>query len=136
MTDRFQQHVAQGRSPQLVKDRDPQDDPATPDGYAAVRRIRSFHFADVVFRRHDGTTQAFPWVYLRSWLGDGKGTRLTLIWPEMVVSLTGRHLDTIEENIMRRIVAEFRQVAPGQADQVPAGVPVILTMDVDIPEQV
>lgn len=134
MNDRFQQFVSGQRpaaTPQLVKQGEPEaDDVAQPAGYEAVRRIRSFSFADVVFRSHNGAAQAFPAYALRTWLADGAGRRLTLIWPEGEVLMTGRHLNLIEEDLMRRIVAEFRQVAPSAADAVPAAVPVIETLDI------
>lgn len=130
MTDRFQQFVGGQRGPQLVKDGEPQDDPAQPDGYQAARRIRSFHFADVVFRSHTGAAQAFPWVQLRGWLRDETGRRMTFVWPEAVVKLTGRHLDQLEEDVMRRILAELRQIAPAHADKLPAETPVIVGMEI------
>lgn len=137
MTDSFQAMIQGARTPQLVKDAGPKeqapaDDAARPESYEAMRRIRSFHFSDVVFRQHSGAAQAFPWGFMRSWLCDETGTRLTLVWPEAVVTLTGRHLDLIEEPMMRRIVAELRQVAPGKAAAVPAGVPVIITMEIGL----
>lgn len=130
MTDRFQQYVGAQRGPQLVKDSEPEDDPARPDGYQAARRIRSFHFSDVVFRTHKGAAQAFPWAQLRGWVRDDTGRRLTFVWPEGVVVLTGLHLDQLEEDILRRILAELRQVAPAEAGKVPEGTPVIFTMEV------
>lgn len=131
MNDRFQQFVRPTASPQLVKQGEPvADDDARPSGYEAVRRIRSFSFADVVFRFHNGAAQAFPAYALRTWLADGAGQRLTLIWPEGEVSMSGRHLDLIEEDLMRRIVAEFRQVAPSAAADLPTGVPVIEMLEI------
>ena len=135
MNDRFQQFVTAQRppapAPQLVKQGEPEaDDAARPEAYEAVRRIRSFSFADVVFRFHNGAAQAFPAYALRTWLADGAGRRLTLIWPEGEVSMTGRHLVQLEEHLMRRIVAEFRQVAPMAADSVPDGTPVIETLEI------
>ena len=108
----------------------PEDDAARPDGYEAVRRIRSYHFADVIFRSHRGAAQAFPWSHLRSWLRDDGGQRMSFVWPEAVVVLTGRHLDRFEEDVMRRIVAEFRQVTPGDGGSLLPGVPVIVTMEI------
>lgn len=132
MTDsRFQQRLAALNGPQLVKDA-PQDDAAEPASYEAVRRIRSFHFYDVAFRFHTGAVQAFPWAHLRGWLRDDDGRRVSFIWPEAMVVLTGRHLDTIEEDVMRRIVAELRQAAPGEADTIAAGVPVITGLEVHL----
>lgn len=129
MSDRFQNYVRPAAA-QLVKNGEPiADDEARPKGYEAVRRIRSYSFADMVMRRHDGSAQAFPAHALRTWIADGRGRHLTLIWPEGEVSMTGRHLDLIEEDLMRRIVAEFRQVAPS-ADDVADGVPVIETLDI------
>lgn len=119
-----------GSRPELVKDSVPEDDAANPDGYEAVRRIRSFHFSDVIFRSHRGSAQAFPWAYLRSWVIDETGQRMSFIWPEAVVILTGRNFRVFEEDVMRRIVAEFRQVRPGQGDDVPPGLPVIETIDI------
>ena len=131
MTDSpFQALVREREGPKLVKNSAPDDDPASPDGYQAVRRIRSFQFADVVFRTHRGAVQAFPWSHLRTWAHDDTGRRMTLIWPEVVVVLTGRGLDNLHEDLMRRIIAELRQVAPGQADAVPPGLPVIESMDI------
>lgn len=132
MTDRFQQFVNGARGPQLVKDGEIADDEARPKGYEAVRRIRSFHFADVIFRTHRGAAFTFPWGHLRGWLCDETGRRLTFAWPEGTVELTGRHLDALEEDVMRRIVAELRQVKPGEADTLPEGVPVIIGMDVTL----
>lgn len=116
--------------PQLVKAGEPVDDEARPATYQAIRRIHTFRFSDVVFRYHNGAAQAFPSYALRTWLADGSGRRLTLIWPEGEVSLTGRHLDQIEEPLMRRIVAEFRQVPPFAGNNMPEGVPVIETMEI------
>lgn len=119
-----------GKVAQLVKDGPPQDDAAKPDSYEAVRRIRSYYFSDVIFRSYRGSAQAFPWSYLRSWVIDETGRRMSLIWPEAVVILTGRNLGAFEEDVIRRIVAEFRQVRPGQGDGVPPSLPVIETMEV------
>ncbi len=104
------------------------DDPAHPEQYLAIRRIFSFDFHDVLFRRHTGAVQAFPWIFMRGWLIDETGSRLTLIWPEMEVSLTGLHLDKIEMDLQRRIIAEFRQIPIGQAEMLPEGTPVIMAM--------
>ena len=109
----------------------PADDPASPTGYEAVRRIRSYSFSDVVFRSHTGAAHAFPWSYLRSWLCDETGTQLTLIWPEMVVSLAGTGLAQLQEDLRRRIIAEFRQAKPGEVMTAAPGVPVIHTMKIE-----
>ena len=44
--------------------------------------------------------------------------------------MTGRNLSLIEEDLMRRIVAEFRQVAPSAVDTVAEGSPVIETLKI------
>ena len=130
MSDRFQEFVASARGPKLVKSGEPADDPAQPDHYEAVRRIRSYQFADVVFRTHRGAAQAFPWSQLRSWIRDDAGRRLSFLWPEAAIILTGRNLHQFEEDVMRRIVAELRQVNPAALETVPDDVPVIETMEI------
>ena len=125
--NRFQKYVT-ANAPQLVKNDVPEDDPARPNDYQAVRRVRSYAFNDVLFRSHTGAAQALPWAYLRSWLIDETGSRLVMIWPEIEVSLTGRHLGRFEEDLQRRIIAEFRQAKPGLAGSFPADEPVVDTM--------
>ena len=120
------------QQPAAAKPPPPEDDPARPASYEAVRRIRSYHFADVVFRSHRGAAQAFPWSHLRSWLRDDTGRGMSFVWPEAVGVLTGRHLDRFEEDVMRRIVAEFRQVTPGDGESLLPGVPVIATMEISL----
>jgi hypothetical protein len=74
--------------------------------------------------------QAFPWAHLRTRFDDGTGTRLTLIWPEAEVLLTGRNLDQLEDDMQRCIVAEFRQVEPNAALDLAEGAPVIERMEI------
>ena len=134
MSDKFQQFIA-GVRPQAAASQEdkPQDDPARSDGYRAIRRVRTFAFPDVWFTDHTGLGQAFQWAHLRRMVRDATGTRLMLIWPDGEVTLTGRHLDRLHEDIQRRIVSEFFQVTPGLADAVPAGEPVITSMRVSLP---
>lgn len=130
---KFQEHVTrtQARQVPAVVEAPPADDAACPPVYEAVRRIRSFNFSDVVFRSHTGAAQAFPWSHLRSWLCDETGTQLTLIWPEMVVSLSGTSLQLLQEDLMRRIIAEFRQAKPGEVMAAAPGVPVIHVLKIE-----
>lgn len=127
MTDKFQQFVA-GMRP--ATDDQADDDPIRADGYRAVRRVRTFAFPDVWFTDHAGLGHAFQWAHLRRMLRDAAGTRLTLVWPDGEVTLTGRHLDRLHHDIERRVIAEFFQVVPGRADAVPDGEPVITSMRV------
>lgn len=135
MSDRFQQFVA-GSRPQATARQEEgalADDPLTVDGYRAVRRVRTFAFPDVWFTDHTGLGQAFQWAHVRRMIKDAAGTRLTLIWSDAEVALVGRHLDTLHEDIQRRIISEFFQVAPDMADSVPAGEPVILSIKIGLP---
>jgi hypothetical protein len=126
MSDSFQELIAGGQpATRLVKNGEPEDDPMFPKVYQAVRHIRTYAPSDAAFRHHAGGVQGFPWMRLNSWLGDGTGSRLTLVWPEMEVTLTGRNLHTVEDAIQRRIIGEFRQVEPDKADTIMAGLPVI-----------
>lgn len=135
MSDKFQQYVAAARpaAPAVGPDEKPQDDPARSDSYRAVRRVRTFAFPDVWFTDHTGLGQAFQWAHLRRMVRDAAGTRLMLIWPDGEVTLTGRHLDQLHEDIQRRIISEFFQVTPGLADAVPAGEPVVTSLRVGLP---
>lgn len=130
MSDSFQELITGGQpATRLVKNGEPEDDPIFPKVYQAVRHIRTYAPSDAAFRHHTGGVQGFPWMRLNSWLSDGTGSRLTLVWPEMEITLTGRNLHTIEDAIQRRIIGEFRQVEPDMADTLPDGIPVIIAMN-------
>jgi hypothetical protein len=130
MSDKFQQFVAGVRPQTATRSDETQDDPAQAAEYRAIRRVRTFAFPDVWFTDHTGLGQAFQWAHVRRMIKDGKGTRLTLIWTDGEVALTGRHLDRLEEDIQRRIIAEFYQITPGTADQITNDQPVITSMKI------
>lgn len=130
MADKFQQFIASARPQAGVPPEEPQDDPIQATEYRATRRVRSFRFPDVWFTDHTGLGQAFQWAHVRRMIKDGKGTRLTIIWTDGEVALSGRHLDKLEQDIQRRIIAEFYQVTPGMADRVPGDQPVITSMKI------
>lgn len=136
MSDKFQQFVAGVRPQAAVPQEDaPKDDPIEAKDYRAVRRVRTFAFPDVWFTDHSGLGQAFQWAHVRRMMKDAGGTRLSMIWSDAEVALTGRHLDKLHEDIQRRIISEFFQVAPSMAGDVPAGEPVILSMRIGLAEE-
>ena len=136
MSDKFQQFIAGARPQATALQEDAlKDDPIEPKGYRAIRRVRTFSCPDVWFTDHSGMGQAFQWAHVRRMMKDAAGTRLTMIWSDAEVTLTGRHLDKLNEVIQRRIISEFFQVPPSVAGDVPEGEPVILSMRIGLMEE-